>query len=276
LPLPGGAFSRSCDTACQACEAVPRDYPASVSAFALDEFEVTVARFRSFVVQYSGVKPEAGSGRNPRNQSDQGWRSAWDDYLPDTREALELSISDDPNDDYDFCGPLGTWTAQEGVNESKPINCVNYYLATAFCIWDGGRLPTAAEWNFAAAGGDQERVYPWSSPPESVYITQNHAVHGQAEDAPLGPSEVGQLPAGDGRFGHADLAGNVAEWVFDDSSACYPTPDQCSDCGYSSADSLRVLRGGSFLDGPQSIAVENRLAASEGFSVAGFRCARDL
>jgi sulfatase modifying factor 1 len=276
LPLPGGTFSRSCDADCQDCDAAPRNYPASVSAFSLDAFEVTVARFRAFVVQYSGVAPEAGSGKNPRNPADEGWRTAWDEHLPGTRAALELSLSDDPDDPYDLCGPNGTWTAGPDLNESKPINCVDFYVAYAFCIWDGGRLPTEAEWNFAAAGGDEERVYPWSSPPESTYITAIHAVHGQSDDAPLGPSEVGKLPDGDGRFGHADLAGNVAEWVFDDSSICYPTPDQCSDCGYSSADSLRVLRGGSFIDAPDNVAVESRLAASEGYSFAGFRCVRDI
>jgi formylglycine-generating enzyme required for sulfatase activity len=256
---------------------VPRDYPASVSAFSLDAFEVTVARFRTFVVLYSGAKPEAGSGKNPRNPADEGWRTAWNELLPDTRDELELSLSDDPDDPYDLCGPHGTWTAGPDLNESKPINCVNFYLAYAFCIWDGARLPTEAEWNFAAAGGDEQRVYPWSSPPESTYITEEHAVYGQADDdVPLGPKEVGKLPAGDGRFGHSDLAGNVAEWVFDDSSICYPTPDQCSDCGYSSADSLRVIRGGSFIDDWASIAVEGRLAAVDGLSFAGFRCARDL
>lgn len=276
LPAPGGEFSRSCDAYCQACDAVVRDHPASLGNFALDAFEVTVSRFRSFVVQYSGLKPEEGSGKNPRNAADVGWRSAWDDLLPDTREELERSISDDLESEEDVCGELGTWTSTPDVNEKKPINCVSFYLAYAFCIWDGARLPTEAEWNYAASGGAEQRVYPWSTPPESRQISAEHAVFGQSEDYPLGPSDVGQLPAGNGRFGHSDLAGNVAEWVFDDYASCYPTPDQCSDCGYSSADSLRVLRGGSFVSADSGVLVESRIAAAEGYNYAGFRCARDL
>ncbi len=48
-----------------------------------------------------------------------------------------------------------------GSNENQPINCVTWYEAFAFCISDGGYLPTAAEWNYAAAGGSDQRAYPF-------------------------------------------------------------------------------------------------------------------
>jgi sulfatase modifying factor 1 len=275
LPVPGGSFLRSCDAYCQACDATPRDHPASVGNFALDAFEVTVSRFRAFVVQYAGVKPEAGSGKNQRNPADVGWRSVWDAFLPDTREELERAISDDPESE-DLCGPLGTWTPEPGVNEQKPINCVSFYLAYAFCIWDGGRLPTEAEWNYAATGGEEQRVYPWSFPPESGQIGPQHAIFGQSDDDPTGPADVGQVPAGNGRFGHSDLAGNLAEWVFDDYASCYPTPDQCRDCGYSGVDGLRVLRGGSFVSSDAEVLVQHRLAIDAALSYSGFRCVREL
>lgn len=276
LPVSGGSFSRSCDLTCQECSTAPRDYPANIGHFALDAYEVTVGRFRAFAVEYTGMPPEAHSGKNPRNGADAGWRSAWNERLPTSRAELERSISDDPESEEDLCGPYGTWTPEPGVNEAKPINCVSFYLAYAFCIWDGGRLPTEAEWNYAAAGGSEQRLYPWSSPPASAQISAQHAVFGQLDDDPLGPFEVGSVPAGNGRFGHADLAGNLAEWVFDDYSTCYPTPDQCSDCGYSTVDSPRVVRGGHFGSSASGVLVETRTAVDEPYALVGFRCARDL
>jgi formylglycine-generating enzyme required for sulfatase activity len=50
-----------------------------------------------------------------------------------------------------------TWTASVGGNENLPINGVNWWESYAFCIWDGGFLPSEAEWESAAAGGDQQR-----------------------------------------------------------------------------------------------------------------------
>ena len=43
------------------------------------------------------------------------------------------------------------------------MNCINSYEAVAFCIWDGGFLPTLSEWGYAAAGGNEQREYPWGA-----------------------------------------------------------------------------------------------------------------
>ena len=59
---------------------------------------------------------------------------------------------------------MSTWTISPGANERKPLNWVSFYIAFAFCVWDDGRLPSEAEWNYAAAGGDeQEGRYPWGA-----------------------------------------------------------------------------------------------------------------
>src|SRR5580704_6839465 len=55
-----------------------------------------------------------------------------------------------------------TWTETAGSSENLPITEAHWYAAYAFCIWDGGFLPSEAEWNYAAAGGSDQRAYPWS------------------------------------------------------------------------------------------------------------------
>src|SRR5262245_36043191 len=90
-----------------------------------------------------------------------------------------------------LCDPMyGTWTSSEGPNENKPINCLNWYAAYAFCIWDGGFLPTEAEWELAASGGE-ERVFPWSDPPGSTTVS--------ASDACLFPDCAGPVVVGSTR-----------------------------------------------------------------------------
>ena len=71
--VPGGTFYRSYDNVTY----TDKGYPATVSDFRLDLYEVTVGRFRKFVAGYPGNMPAAGAGKNPNNPSDPGWDAAW-------------------------------------------------------------------------------------------------------------------------------------------------------------------------------------------------------
>jgi len=180
------------------------EHDAAVAGFHLDTFEVTVGRFRQFAHQYDGTPPQPGSGAHSLIPGS-GWRPEWNDRLPATQAELIDSLACTPND-------LHTWTDTPGTNETYPICCVSWHLAFAFCAWSGRRLPTEAEWEAAAAGGDENRLYPW----------------GQAEPDPLRANfagseaspfvSVGSHPSGKGRWGHHDLAGSMWEWVLDDFS----------------------------------------------------------
>ena len=271
----GGTFNRFNDGA----------YPATVSEFRMDNYEITVGRFRRFVASYPGSKPANGSGRNRHNSGDLGWQAAWTALLPADGAALTAVLQCD-------LGYLAFKTvAGAEMDESRPLNCLSWFEAQAFCIWDGGRLPTEAEWNYAAAGGSEQRLYPWSSPPTDPVIGQSYASYDPAgrfdclSDGVLGCS-VGDLlpvgskaPKGNGRWGQADLAGNVWEWTQD---APDPIPSPCNDCAQLATDPdgaaiKRALRGGSFFDSATDLSSFYRLSfpASQHTFDVGARCVRD-
>lgn len=179
---------------------------------------------------------------------------------------------------------LPTWTDTSEGHEDRPVNCVTWYEAMAFCIWDGGYLPTEAEWNYAAAGGDQQRGYPWSSPPSALAIDGDHASHASAGSC-VGDGmpgcvvtdlvPVGSKPAGDGRWGQSDLSGNVTEWMLDSIS---PYPNPCSDCANLDANLERIVRSGSFGQSVFYMRTGTRRAIDPMTRGAGtgIRCARPL
>ncbi|WP_437619131.1 formylglycine-generating enzyme family protein [Sorangium sp. So ce1151] len=216
------------------------DYPATVSGFLLDRFEVTVGRFRRFVEAYPGSKPASGAGRHPLIEGS-GWNEAWTSDLPIGKAELMADVKCSSNNQ--------TWRDTDEDSEHLPMNCMSWYVAFAFCAWDGGRLPTEAEWNYAAAGGDEQRPYPWSDSASDETINNGYAVYDCTGDGSTSGAcafsdiqPVGsRSSAGDGRWGQADLAGNMWEWVLD-WYADYPS--QCNNCANLTIASVRVDRGG--------------------------------
>lgn len=261
----GGAFSRSYD----GVGFTDPQYVATVADFALDRYEVTVGRFREFVEAGYGTQakpPAQGDGAHPLI-ADSGWSSAWNGFLASSSDALKANLSCDVT--------FQTWSDSPGANEKKPINCVDWYEAFAFCAWAGGRLPTEAEWNYAASGGSEQRVYPWGDT-----LDYQHAVYGCETDGVPGCSssdlfDVGsRSPAGDGKWGHADLAGSMSEWVLDKFLDPYPMP--CSNCAAVTVGSGRMRRGGAWNEtNAGRLRASSRESANEEhrFTHLGFRCA---
>lgn len=270
--LPGGTFFRSHDMSSDGMFPA-RTAPATVGELRIDTYEVTVGRFRRFVAAGQGTQaspPAAGTGAH-QNLANSGWSSSWNTSLVPTTVALKTALKCDPT--------YQTWSDAPAAFESHPINCITWYEAMAFCVWDGGYLATEAEWNYAAAGGDEQRAYPWSSPPTSTSIDATRASYACLGDGMPACSRddllrVGSVPAGDGRWGHADLSGNLWEWVLDWYAEPYGTP--CVDCANLTDAAFRVHRGGAFrnLDTAARSATRGYDPANYRASDVGVRCAR--
>jgi sulfatase modifying factor 1 len=284
--VPGGTFYRSFD----GITYTDRGNPATISTLRLDKYEITVGRFRQFVsAVIGGWLPAAGDGKHAHLNGAQGladsssggfetgWNSLWDNNLGRTAIGWDANLSCTGGP-----GPA-TWTPSVAGNEKQPINCINWYQAYAFCIWDGGFLPSETEWNYAASAGSEQRVYPWSSPASTQTIDctySNYGVGGiqacPADASGLNANNVGSdSPKGDGKWGQADLAGNVFEWNLD-WYANYAVP--CVDCGYLSGTSepvtARIDRGGSYIG--DSVLSSYRVAnvPTTTLGIFGARCAR--
>jgi formylglycine-generating enzyme len=274
---PGGAGMTNCGTGSESCctshEVVGGTYsrtytnlgsgptgtadPATVSGFRLDDFEVTVGRFRQFASAWNGGigwLPSAGSGKHAHLNGGQGLANSGSagTYEPGWVASDDSNI--EATDEGVSCNAAyQTWTNTASTQENLPINCVNWWEAYAFCIWDGGFLPSESEWEYVAAGGSQQLEYPWGSAETgtacpgagcqyAIYNCDYPSGSGQCTGV-VNIAPVGTPPSGTGLWGQQDLAGNVAEWSLD-RYATYVDP--CADCAYLAADSYRVTRGGAF------------------------------
>lgn len=255
------------------------EHSATVNAFALDKYEVTVGRFRKFVGAYDtwhvtggtlGASPSA-FGQNPA-ASGTGWGQSWTASaadLPSSSTGLIASVKCNTDNQ--------TWTDSPGTSatESYPINCLTWYVAFAFCVWDGGRLPSEAEWEYAAAGGSENRFYPWGSLGAST--------RANFLGSDMSPFIIvgSRAASGVGYFGQLDLAGSVEEWVFDwYSVAAYAggtALNPCYNCANTAnAENTRVIKGGGWMSDSAGLRAVRRNALAPNSLVAtfGVRCAR--
>jgi len=267
LPVAGGPLALPIDAAGTRVQV-------ELSSFHLDKYEVTVGRFREFLEGYDSWRgqgnPAPGAGRHP-HAADSGWRAADSASLPESAQEFERLVRE--------CNTIPLSTLDLPNSSSRiPLNCITWPEAAAFCAWDDARLPTYAEWYYAAAGGALDLVYPWGNEPTPSRL---YALYGctlgleRPECTAAYVLPVGSHPSGAGSFAHEDLAGSMTEWLLD--GALEPFVDGCVDCVGVPPSAHRFWKSGSWVDSPSALQntyfaiVEQTLR----LPFLGLRCSRD-
>jgi formylglycine-generating enzyme required for sulfatase activity len=220
----------------------------TVSSFYMDRFEVTNAEYREFINQSNRSEellPDSTAWRESASRAD------WSTYFYGSTY-----------DDY-------------------PVVAITWEEAGQYCEYDGKRLPTEAEWEYAARSGRVGGIYPWAgfSPQDGFgrwLANFNPGRQGQAADGYAFTAPVGSYPPS--RWGLHDMAGNVAEWVED---AYTPTYSQLSDLDpvhRDETETRHVIRGGSWSSNAFRIGVGFRdyQEKAEASPRIGVRCAADV
>ena len=153
--------------------------------------------------------------------------------------------------------------------EEYPINHVSWYGANLYCQSVGARLPTEAEWEYAARGTDG-RIFPWGNLPDPA-----KAIYGKADFDALQP--VDTMSDGVSPFGVYGMAGSMWEWVSDWYSEAYYEESPTENPQGPETGIFRVTRGGAWPANNEvdRIRTANRNALAPDFisSTVGFRCA---
>ncbi|GAB3464547.1 formylglycine-generating enzyme family protein [Streptomonospora sediminis] len=274
--LPGGAFLMGTDDS----QGFPADGEGPVrqvvvSPFAIDPMAVTNARFAEFAAA-TGYVTEAERF---------GWSYVFASFLP----AALRRESPRPEAAPWWCGVQGAyWAAPEGPGSGvgdradHPVVHVSVADAAAFCTWAGLRLPTEAEWEYAARGGLEQATYAWGNELtpdgehrcniwQGMFPTKN-----TADDGYRGTAPADAFPPNG--YGLYNMAGNVWEWCADWWTTDHPTATQHDPTGPGTGPG-RVMRGGSYLC-HHSYCNRYRVAARTNNTPdstsgnTGFRCAR--
>jgi formylglycine-generating enzyme required for sulfatase activity len=255
ISIPGGAFRMGNDASARPAERPAHE--AVVEEFAMDEHEVTNRQFAEFVAKTNYVT----------TAEERKFSQVYDLEKREWKKCLGA----------DWRHPGGPDTTLDGKSD-LPVVHVSWFDAKAYCQWAKKRLPSEAEWEYAARGGLRDADYPWGREEtlNGRYMA-NYWQHDKesAADGFLTLAPVKSFPPN--RFGFYDMSGNVWEWCEDWFAEDYYTQSPRENPSGPSEGNNRVLRGGSWLC-PENFFVgytvfaRSSRAPDETSQNVGFRC----
>lgn len=278
VALPGGTFLMGTDYA----RAFPADgegpvRPVTLAPFSIDTFAVTNEQFAAFVAA-SGYRTDAEIF---------GWSFVFWAHLPEDR--FEELAEDTVAGAEWWCKVSGAcWRQPEGPGSDTrtrlrhPAVHISWRDAAAYAAWAGKRLPTEAEWEYAARGGLEQKLYPWGDEltPDGQHrcnIWQGRfPLEDTAEDGFTGSCPVDAFPPNG--FGLHTITGNAWEWCADWFGTRFAAAPASNPTG-PAAGAAKVMKGGSFLCHASycnryRVAARTSNTPDSSSSNVGFRCVR--
>ena len=306
--IPEGIYAMGSSTLIMALKRELPQHQVKVNAFYMDIHEVTNAQFSAFVTatNYKTIAEREIDWSILKKQFPENTPKPNSDILQPGSMVFVAS-----KNIYNLIDISQWWRWTKGANwkhpygpgssikgkAQEPVVHICYHDALAYAKWCGKRLPTEAEWEWAARGGLKDKVYPWGNlsvekgPPKCNYWTGIFPTQNTKEDGFDGVAPVMQYePNG---YGLYDMAGNIWEICSDWYDENYysslniteiqdnPKGPKTWNYPLEPLDPKRVIRGGSFLCNDaycSSYRVSARMPYSQetGMSHTGFRCVKDI
>jgi formylglycine-generating enzyme len=277
--LPGGTFLMGTDFAGGfAADGEGPVRPVILSPFAIDVFPVTNGDFSVFV-EATGYRTEAEKF---------GWSFVFFAHIPKKR--YQKLVVDTVAAAPWWCKvPGASWRHPEGPGstiagrDNKPVVHISWNDAARYAEWAGKQLPTEAQWEYAARGGLEQKLYPWGDEltPGGRHLCNiwqgRFPTHDTGEDGYTGPCPVDAFPPNG--FGLYSVTGNVWEWCADWFHTRFAATPPLLDPAGPASGKCKVMKGGSFLCHASycnryRVGARTKNTPDSSTSNIGFRCVR--